>query len=342
MAQSLDFESDQFLQLLTDALRAGPASPEWHQAVARLRADHSGDLDEYKLLVAARQHLESGKEYRSVRAGPEFTRKIMSVLEEEEPAVARRRTKVPTANLIAVISALLMVAVVVVVVWFLIPGKNETPLAVDTLASTYFAEPVISADFASPLDPQWQAFGSLKLDQTNGLAPVPAIDTTEPAGGGIYWTQSIDASQPISIEAALRVNQATSNLIAQIFVTDVPEFTDTRGTGQHELAWSFQGGQATLVLPNGNVAAQSSKIRELPSNLNVRILLDAQNTIVETGGRQIWKGANGLGSKPRYVGLRFLRVDRSNQASSSDAMHHTGDKDALVFQSLRVLRAQKQ
>jgi hypothetical protein len=342
MAQSLDFESDQFLQLLTDALRAGPASPEWHQAVARLRTEHSADIDEFKLLVAARQHLESGKEYRSVRAGPEFTRKIMTSLEAEEPAIARRKTKVPTANLIAVVSAMLMIGVVVVVVLFLIPGKNEAPIAVDALASTYFSEPALNASFDSPLDPQWRSFGTLKLDVGNGLSPaLPLEESAEAVGGGIYWSQPLDATQPISIEAALRVSQSPDNLIAQVFVTDQPEFSETRGTGQHELAWSLQNGQATLVLPSGNVAAQSPKLRDLPTTLAVRIVMDRGNTIVEMGGKQIWKGEHGLGQKPRYVGLRFLRVESQSKAPR-DSTRHASDKDALVFQSLRVLKAQKQ
>ncbi len=338
---TLDFESDQFLQLLTEALRAGPASPEWHQAVARLRTEHGVEVDEFKLLVAARQHLESGKEYRSVRAGPEFTRKIMSSLEEEEPAIARRHTKVPTANLIAIISALVMIAVVGLLVWVLIPGKNEAPIAIDALGSVYFSEPAMNVSFDSPLDPQWHSFGSLKLDVGTGLSPVPALDSgTEPAGGGIYWSQPLDASQPVSIEAALRVNQIPDNLIAQVFVTDQPEFSETRGTGQHELTWSLRNGQATLVLPSGDVAAQSASLREVPTTIHVRFLIDQSNTIVEMG-EQVWKGPHGLGGKPRYVGLRFLRVD-SMRKPSKDSTHRASDKDALVFQSLRVLKAQKQ
>ncbi len=34
-----DIESNPLFGLLTDALRAGPGSPEWHQAIGRLRAD---------------------------------------------------------------------------------------------------------------------------------------------------------------------------------------------------------------------------------------------------------------------------------------------------------------
>ena len=81
------FESDADLKLLTDALRAGPASPQWHEAVTQLRAGgvngSDASADEYRLLVAARENLESGREYRSVRAGPGFTRKVMLPLAPE-------------------------------------------------------------------------------------------------------------------------------------------------------------------------------------------------------------------------------------------------------------------
>jgi len=39
MARAAEIESDPFFELLTDALRAGPGSPQWHQAVQRLRQD---------------------------------------------------------------------------------------------------------------------------------------------------------------------------------------------------------------------------------------------------------------------------------------------------------------
>src|SRR3954463_2717514 len=80
-------ETDPLFQLLTDALRAGPGSPEWHQAVAKVREggvaapEHA---DEFRLLVAVREHLESGRDWRAVRAGPGFTRKLFERLDEED------------------------------------------------------------------------------------------------------------------------------------------------------------------------------------------------------------------------------------------------------------------
>jgi len=64
MAETLDFESDLQLVALTDALRAGPGSPEWRDAVARIRAQGGDQADEYLLLCTAREHLASGKSYR--------------------------------------------------------------------------------------------------------------------------------------------------------------------------------------------------------------------------------------------------------------------------------------
>ena len=65
--QAID-DKDPLLVLLTEALRAGPGSPAWHQAISTLRADQP-EMAEYKMLLTAREHLESGRRYRSVRAG---------------------------------------------------------------------------------------------------------------------------------------------------------------------------------------------------------------------------------------------------------------------------------
>jgi hypothetical protein len=65
MTQSMDLESEQFMTLLTDALRAGPGSPEWHQAVGALRASGGAKgADEMQMLVRAREDLESGRGLR--------------------------------------------------------------------------------------------------------------------------------------------------------------------------------------------------------------------------------------------------------------------------------------
>src|SRR3954468_1272868 len=85
-ATETQFDSDQFLKLLTEALRAGPGSPQWHEAVNQLKNSSIADADEYPILINAREHLESGRDYRSIRAGPGFTRKLMNAIDQEAAA----------------------------------------------------------------------------------------------------------------------------------------------------------------------------------------------------------------------------------------------------------------
>src|SRR5437660_11897550 len=104
MPPTLDFESDQKLRLLTDALRAGPGTPQWRAALDEFRpateaaAPTADEQQEYQLLLRAREDLASGRAYREVRAGPAFTRKIFEQIEREPAA----NDKIfPTANWIA-------------------------------------------------------------------------------------------------------------------------------------------------------------------------------------------------------------------------------------------------
>src|SRR5690606_40903756 len=79
-----DLHSEQFLTLLTDALLAGPGSPQWQEAVSILRRA-GAEGDEYAMLITAREHLESGRPYRAVRPGPNFTRKVLAEVERATP-----------------------------------------------------------------------------------------------------------------------------------------------------------------------------------------------------------------------------------------------------------------
>src|SRR5256885_5243732 len=115
MPDTLDVQSDEFMTLLTDALRSGPGSPEWHQAVKSLRASaNQQSIDEYQLLYAARERLEAGKEYRSVRAGPGFTRKVLQQV-DEQATPGSGAAAMPTASLLALVAAGAILAVVVMI-----------------------------------------------------------------------------------------------------------------------------------------------------------------------------------------------------------------------------------
>src|SRR5439155_5586175 len=112
----LDFESAQ-LELLTEALRAGPGTPQWRDAMASIETvpGASAGADEYKLLCAARERLASGRQYREVRAGGGFTRKVFDAIENEESVASSPSRALLSANVIAAISAAAILAILAIV-----------------------------------------------------------------------------------------------------------------------------------------------------------------------------------------------------------------------------------
>jgi hypothetical protein len=296
--------NDPFLILLTDALRAGPGSPEWHQAVAQLKL--SGEnVDEYKLLIDAREALESGREYRSVRAGPGFTRKLLTELDQRKPPAAPSRFNL--ATLIAAIAGVVIVAVVAIVVYETYPRTptDDSARAVNELGSTYFSKEIGAATFENGIPATWRTIGSLPLDTAGGLkaanAPVPDGDY---AGGGIVLAEAIPASQSIALQVSLHINHSGSDLIPQVFVSNDRDFSSDRAISSQELVWQLQDGLQKVVV-NGKMARQA-KVSSNTIHM-IRVLLKGDLAIVEVDGQQ-WSGRNELGDKPRYLGVRFIRT----------------------------------
>jgi len=183
MARAAEIESDPFFELLTDALRAGPGSPQWHQAVQRLRQD--GDViagaDEYRVLVEAREHLESGREYRSVRPGPGFTRRLFNEIDEG----GAPGSGAPTATIITLLSALAILGVVVSVGVLMMRGGGTPPEQPQTdLAALYFPNDVASATFRDAIPAGWRTIGNLSLLTDDGLRPaVMPMEVGDYVGG---------------------------------------------------------------------------------------------------------------------------------------------------------------
>jgi len=300
----LDFESDQFLTLLTDALRAGPGSPEWHDAVGRLRPGASGEFDEYQLIIRARQSLESGKEYRSVRAGPGFTTRLMQSIDEG----GARRTTSQLSTWIAILCGAILLGAVGVILLVITRAGGPLP-AVDTLANTYFVNTQLSTNFDSALaGADWREIGTLRLETWHGLRPNIDEASEHQLGGGIVWSQPLKPDTPVEVEATIKLQRPSRDLIAQIFVTDdLASFSEDKGISPRELIWLFGAGQQKILLPGGKVEAQSPIGRDR-ATLNVRIALDRDVAIVEEQGKRLWAGEHGLANKPRYVGIRFLRT----------------------------------
>lgn len=146
MAQA-NLEHDPLFELLTDALRAGPESPQWREAVQRVREADSTIVDEFGLLSRARERLAQGREYRSLRAGPTFTRRVMDRIEEE---ASQAKSGVPWASVIAVFSLIIMVGAVAGIIYLL---QSSSPKPAGQADHVFEAQQPFSVEISSDVPP---------------------------------------------------------------------------------------------------------------------------------------------------------------------------------------------
>ena len=308
MPQQIDVEKDPFLVLLTDALRAGPGSPEWREAVAKLKAGGT-EADEYRLLIEAREALESGREYRSVRAGPGFTRKLLNNL-DSEPETARRAF--PLTGFIAGMAVLVIAAIVGVVIHELYRSGEVNPAPrgnVDELANRYLSNTLLATDFDNAIPPAWRTIGSLPVEADNGLKPAGAgvLPDSGYAGGGVVMSQPIAADQTFSVTVTLQIHTAGQGIIPQVFVANSSDFSSDRATAAQELVWELEGTEQKVVA-DGRVERQA-KLPPRAQTLVIRMVLNKDLAIVDSGDdHHLWAGPNALGDGARYVGVRFIRT----------------------------------
>ncbi len=336
----LDFESDQKLKALTEALRAGPGSPQWREAVSDWRSSAEtpgGSESEHQLLMRVREHLASGKSYRQIRPGAGFTRRVMEGLDQDQ---ASRLGKATGAGWIAGISALVIVAVVAVVAFLVWPRpRGGDPGATPRLDRTYFVTTVESATFTNSISPQWQTFGNLTLMADRGLRPMmPSGGNAGPEfkGGGIYWDRPLAAEQAFSVEVAVEVTRPLKDVpsapVVQVFVTDERNFEGSSATSPHELVWTLQDSEGNVVLPDGRLAGTPARLSDVgdggKQTVDVRIVVNSREAMVEVNQLKAWSGPHQLDpGKPRTTGVRFL-------ARSEDGPQR------VTVQSVRVMEPQ--
>lgn len=309
MSKTLDFESDSFLTLLTDALRAGPGSAEWSEAVVKLRSENSaGDgRDEYAMLIAARETLAKGRKYREVRAGPGFTRRLFGRIESDASGT---RKAFPLANIIAVLSLVVVVGLIALAAYMFWPdragSKSSNNVAAIDLNKALFAVPIATSDFHAA-DPAWQAIGSLSLEFTaSGIKPGAATGAADFVGGGVVLHREIAPSGAISSEATLTPPAKESDAVAQLFLSDDPNFDAQRGTSPHEAVFQIRGGRMNVLSADARLLADVP-VPEGNKPIKVRMLSDSTRLIVTVNDQQIFDGKHALDAgKPRQFGIRFL------------------------------------
>jgi hypothetical protein len=340
----LDFESAQ-LELVTEALRAGPGSPQWRDALATLDSVTPG-ADEFKLLYAARERLASGRQYREVRAGAGFTRQVFDAIDQDAAEPTANAKALPSANLIAALSAAVILGILAIVAWLVVPRADDTTSAAgagDDLSQTYFVNTLASTNFdgdgGDGIGSEFTTFGPLDVQTRSGLRPVleGIADAKTFRGGGVVYARDLTADQPCAIDATVRLIKPADDPVVQVFVADERNFSADSATTAHELVWQARGADTSVYLPDGKVAASGPKVRPAGAggaggqSLDVRISVNRRQATVEVNGRRIWSGASQLDpTKPRIVGVRFLAGAAAKPA------------DVPVVESVRVLSPQKQ
>jgi hypothetical protein len=304
MPETFQLPSDEFMVLLTDALRTGPGSPEWSQAVKVLRADNQ-DADEYTLLYRARERLEEGKEYRSVRAGPNFTHKVLEGIDKQGGS-----SPASTATIIALIAGGVILSVVIIVAVILLRSPADPQQhAIEDLQNTIFGSRITAANFSDGLGSGWRTFGELPVLTTGNELHPAALPTTGPTdtyqAGGWITSDPIPADQLMEVDAVCNPGKSTGDGFVQVFVSDEP-ITDANTAGGHALVYQLRSGESRAFLPDGKQAPQSEKVGAA-GEVHVRIVLSKDLTIIESAGKRLYAGPNLLSStQPRFVGVRFL------------------------------------
>jgi hypothetical protein len=288
MTSTSPAEHDPFFQLLTEALRAGPGSVQWGEAVARLRDGGVDGADEYAVLLRAREDIEMGRDYRKVSAGPGFTRKVLEAVEREGT-----RRGVPTATIVAILSGLVILGVIITVIVLMSRGgsqKDPLQAAIEKLESTSI--PVSVATGSTP--------GTI-----NGFRAVEAAPSTSStqeikvSADGVITIEPLDPNVVAVVESELGLAEATS---AQLFISDS---IDLVSSSAHEVVLNYRSGRATVDVEGRS--GDATPIATANDVLKASIRFDRENAIVEAGGKRLYAGPHRLGDKPRYAGVRFIR-----------------------------------
>src|SRR5665213_208410 len=310
-----NMEANPLFGLLTDALRAGPGSPQWRDAIAALREQGVEGADEYNLLLEVRENLESGKDYREVRAGTGFTRKLLSEIEKEQPA--GKRSGLPTATWSAILCGFLIAVGVGFLIHGLMSNTQTLSGSIDGLQdkSNRFVDTLASAAFDKSIPSDWHEIGSLPLQADRGLRPAlsDAVTTRNSAllGGGMVWNQLVPAEQAFAVDVAIHAARPTAAVLLEAFVSTDPNFSASKGTASRDLVWQLDGREQHILLSGSGQALKSPPA--FSQGETIRLIVNRDVAIIElvksdNKTQRLWAGPHALGAGPRIVGVRFLQT----------------------------------
>lgn len=324
-------ESDQrLLERITDALRAGPGTLAWEQAIRDLApgtsrvTDPDGIRAETELLMRVRERLAMGRSWREVRAGDGFTRKLMERLDQQPQSAGSPVT--------LWVFAIAMVAVLGVLLWGAVSWYRDnaasgrpdhaSPSRPGGLVVAY-GSPWIVWDFGKPWPAQTRFDGALATEADgNGWRAEPAPLTPAdagPAGRAATLTLPLPLVRGVCvIEVELDLPpDIDPHLTTHLFLattTDADERLATRPAGQ-EWVWQLQHSGSSVVLGNASVVMLSREtVPRTAGRMTVQIqVADAgQTAAVSINGQPVFRGSTELAlssGSELFLGVRFIARD---------------------------------
>jgi hypothetical protein len=318
----LDFESDQFLQLLTDAMRQGPGSAAWRDAADRLRdmappesssngtpSSTAERAAEFQLLLTARQHLESGRSYREIRAGPGFTRAVLEAVELERQQGPPR---IPStmATLIAVLGALTLLVSVAFITYFLFTSNRST---LQQLTDAKFQKEILTTNFSDQIPAGFKSIGSLSGGFSGKFRP-PMDAPSNYAACGLAIQSPLSASQTWQIEVNFHLPEVNEQAIPEVLVSGGGDLSNDHLSPpllqvvlqpEHDREWMWR---PQVALSDGSFAATGDAIGAGRDSLIVDVAVNKNFATVDCDGKRIYQGPSQLGTDgPRFAGVRILR-----------------------------------
>ncbi len=290
--QQAEFETDEMLQLLTEALRRGPGSPEWHQALEKLRDSGAKEADDYRLLMTVRERLESGQSYREVRAGPQFTRELMQKIDDEPDANASAKPR--TVLIVSLVCIGLLIGSIAVLVKLMSNGQPplDPPLQ---LAGQLFVTPVRTWTFDKEIPEGITLGGDLKIEAADGLR----LARTNKTGVATIFSQTpIELRQGVCVEAQIQFVPGAGSQ-AGIMLSGYANPPAEKSLG-------------ITLMDSGFAIVNAAKLEPIKRNLQaglytVRVKLDQSHAIIEIDGQIIWQGTHQL-SDPAGVTLSLAKL----------------------------------
>ena len=310
-------DADPMLRLLTDALRRGPGSPEWHRAVSDLRNADSPAADEYRLLIAARERLESGRAYREVRAGPAFTRELFSRL----GAAPEHDGRLPLGMAVRLLCLLTLVAAIgLLIVWAVRARSDGT----EVLAGRLFVTPVHDWTFGGGLPKGLARSDSFSLSLGSGGVRADAQN----AHGMVLGTDPLELRPGICVEARILVQSGPVVLSLDLLHRKPAFFSGVAESGHvvipmdsfNALSLVCDGPVLDSITTRGAVLTQPFAHRTMSSGPHVlRLKVDSAIAVAELDGQILWSGPHDLGESA-YVGFGMVRSGNGPAGSTVQSL----------------------